>query len=479
MNYKTDFHHWLATVTKTDSNFVCNLEVDFLPFATQGGANVQAQPDYAANTKVLTGFTSGIALSPQLNKTWRQGAFFSAVLAQIIATVRNEDVIDDGNLLGKIVQMWQMLLQHQYFLDGGVSNALLINNPVSPAGALTFEAPQDGTEIDVRINVTNTGPSTLDWMGIQTAPIIHPDGLALTGGEMQGGSINKLVKFGSNWLLLTSALEPTVLGGNTAFFVNASTGSDSNTGFSSGSAWLTLQHAWNWIQSNVNLNGHIVTVNCTGAFTAGVNGQGALQGASQGTSAFVWQFASGSSVIATNSSCFEASTSAAFSVRSTGGNLALSATGTGANQGCGLISTSGGNINLNSGVQFENCDFANVYAQSSGSIVLNSSFTISGTSGRMFFALQNGSIGFSNTGFAVTSSGTTSYTLGVVIAQIGGEINVTGTTFTGTVTGQRFNAGTNGVVFTASGDVNFIFGNVAGTVNLAAGVYGNGSGQYT
>ena len=91
MNYKTDFHHWLATVTRTDSNFTCNLEVDFLPFATQGGANVQAQPDYAANTKVLTGFTSGIALSPQLNKTWRQGAFFSAVLAQIIATVRNED----------------------------------------------------------------------------------------------------------------------------------------------------------------------------------------------------------------------------------------------------------------------------------------------------------------------------------------------------------------------------------------------------
>ena len=297
MNYKTDFHHWLATVTRTDSNFTCNLEVDFLPFATQGGANVQAQPDYAANTKVLTGFTSGIGdvhtVLSLIKLAENKGAFFSAVLAQIIATVRNEDVIDDGNLLGKIVQMWQMLLQHQYFIDGGVSNALLINNPVSPAGALTFEVPQDGTEIDVRINVTNTGPSTLDWMGIQTVPIIHPDGLPLTGSEMQGGSINKLVKFGSSWLLLTSALEYTVLGGNTQFFVNASTGNDNNTGFSSGSAWATLQHAWNVIQNTVNLNGFSVTVNCTGAFTAGINAVGTVTGF-VGSGSLTFLFASGS-----------------------------------------------------------------------------------------------------------------------------------------------------------------------------------------
>ena len=83
-------------------------------------------------------------------------------------------------ILGKIVQHWCRCFYSINILSMAMfQNALLINNPVSPAGALTFEVPQDGTEIDVRINVTNTGPSTLDWMGIQTVPIIHPDGLPL------------------------------------------------------------------------------------------------------------------------------------------------------------------------------------------------------------------------------------------------------------------------------------------------------------
>lgn len=480
MNYKSNFDQWLAKVSRSDGDFTCNLEVDFLPFATQGGANVQSQADYDANTKVLTGFTSGIALSPQLNKVWRQGAFFSAVLAQLIATVRNENVVDDGNLLGKIVQMWMTLLEVHFFVDGGVTNSVLLNNPTAPAGALTFEALATGVQVSILIAATNTGPATLDWMGIQTFPIIHQDGLPLTGGEMVAGSITQVVYRSGNWYLLNSALDLTVLGGDTQFFVNAFSGSDANNGLTSGTPWNTLQHAWNWVQSNVNLNGHKVTINCTGAFTAGVAAQGALLGASQGVSSFVWQFASGASVRVSLSNCLQASVGASFTVQSTGGNLDLEATGTGSNQGCGLAAYNGGVIDLNSGCVFGNCDFANIYAQGSGAFVeMSSNFTVSGTSGRFLFAISGGQISFTQGGFTVTSSGTTSYTLGVAIAQFGATITVTGTTFTGTVTGQRFNAGTNGVVETQSGDVNFIFGNVPGTVNLVAGVYGNGSGQYT
>jgi hypothetical protein len=71
---------------------------DFLPFATAGGANVESQSDYAADSTTATGFVSGVASSAKLNKVWRQASFQAAMIANFVATELNINVADNGNL---------------------------------------------------------------------------------------------------------------------------------------------------------------------------------------------------------------------------------------------------------------------------------------------------------------------------------------------------------------------------------------------
>ena len=63
----------------------------------------------------------------------------------------------------------------------------------------------------------------------------------------------------------------TVLSGNTTFYVNPSTGNDSNNGLSSGTPWLTLQHAVAVLLKSYDMGGYTATVSCAhGTYTAGV-----------------------------------------------------------------------------------------------------------------------------------------------------------------------------------------------------------------
>lgn len=72
--------------------------VDYLPFATDALANVMSQADYLALTTRPLGYQSGIALSAQLNKTWRQSSVMTAALANYVSQQTGLDVLDDGNV---------------------------------------------------------------------------------------------------------------------------------------------------------------------------------------------------------------------------------------------------------------------------------------------------------------------------------------------------------------------------------------------
>lgn len=77
--------------------------VDFVPFATGGGANVEDQADYIADTQTSLGWTNGTtADSAKCNKAWRQACFMAAVLATFISTATGASVLDDGDLPGKV-----------------------------------------------------------------------------------------------------------------------------------------------------------------------------------------------------------------------------------------------------------------------------------------------------------------------------------------------------------------------------------------
>lgn len=70
---------------------------DFLPFGIAAGANVMSQADYAVLASRANGFSSGTAVSAQLNKAWRQSSVMSSVLAQYISDNATVDVLDNGN----------------------------------------------------------------------------------------------------------------------------------------------------------------------------------------------------------------------------------------------------------------------------------------------------------------------------------------------------------------------------------------------
>ena len=57
----------------------------FLPFATGGTPNVIPDATYSALAARNTGFQSGVAVSSQLNKVWRQSASVAAMVGQFTA----------------------------------------------------------------------------------------------------------------------------------------------------------------------------------------------------------------------------------------------------------------------------------------------------------------------------------------------------------------------------------------------------------
>lgn len=77
---------------------------EILPFATNPGADVMDQADYAALAAVGVGYSTGVARSEQLNKTWRQSSFMAAGLANWIAS-KDIDVPDDGDLAALVAEI--------------------------------------------------------------------------------------------------------------------------------------------------------------------------------------------------------------------------------------------------------------------------------------------------------------------------------------------------------------------------------------
>lgn len=75
---------------------------EFLTFAGDPAANVMPQGDYAASgfTTRLLGFSTGTALSVQLNKVWRQSSLISNMIGQFTVDNTSLDMLDDGTATG-------------------------------------------------------------------------------------------------------------------------------------------------------------------------------------------------------------------------------------------------------------------------------------------------------------------------------------------------------------------------------------------
>lgn len=127
------------------------LEVDYVPFATGGGANVYAPATYQALAVISTGVEPGLA-DPQLaNTTWRLASMISAAIGNFIANQLNINVLDDGNLSNLI---------------SNFTAAVAVGAQASPVRTVTSSAnfnvlTSDGTVVMARVAGVTPTTATL------------------------------------------------------------------------------------------------------------------------------------------------------------------------------------------------------------------------------------------------------------------------------------------------------------------------------
>jgi hypothetical protein len=278
---------------------------------------------------------------------------------------------------------------------------------------------------------------------------------------LDNGGISTLL---ANFVKGLQALNRIRLLANLNLYV-ATTGNDSNAGTSAGAPFLTLQAAANAALNLYDTNGFSIIVNVAdGAYTGGVTVTRALVGGGQLN--FIGDLANPSNCIisVTSNSCFQVSAGtsniAGFKLIATGNATAA--------QGCAIISSNSGFIVFYS-INFGACTQGHVICDSGGNIVAsNAAYTISGGSISHISCNQ----GFFNcAGITVTIANAVTFTAAFAFCAIGGAMQTLTMAFSGAaVTGSRYNASSNGVIYTNSGGANYFPGSSAG-VTTSGGQY--------
>lgn len=253
-----------------------------------------------------------------------------------------------------------------------------------------------------------------------------------------------------------------LLSSNLTVYVNASTGSDTNSGLAPSTPFRTLQAAANLVQNKYDYNGFTPTISvANGAYTAGIAFNGSLLGTSAAVQ-LIGNIAQPQSVTisATSAHCVFASGGAAVNVQ----GFSLTATGTAGVSGNGITATSGANVTF-SAIIFSTC----VYHMSSAiaaTVQLSGTkaYTITGGGLAHYASDANGFLSIISG--AVTLTGTPNFSVAFASCSRNATLAIAAAgfpavTFTGAATGTRHVITTNGIV-TVLGNV--FPGSIAGTV---------------
>ncbi|NHV29302.1 hypothetical protein [Burkholderia sp. D-99] len=250
---------------------------------------------------------------------------------------------------------------------------------------------------------------------------------------------------------------------NTNFYVNASTGSDSNNGLTSGAAWATITKALTVLQQNYDLAGYTATINvAAGSYAPGI-AIGAFFGALASNSVQV--VATGLATVTNPSggsaACFYATAGAQFAIS---GPFTLVNNSNGSS--CAQASGWGSILNIGSGLTLGFSAGSHFLANAEGVLNINANYSIAnnGGAGSHYNVANGGSLNVAG-GITVTIGTSIGITNAFAFANGLSQINAVGITFSGTsnVTGSRYTSQTNSVINTNSGGTNYFPGSTAGS----------------
>ena len=339
------------------------------------------------------------------------------------------------------------------------------STPVGSGGLLVPRTAFNQVLFDITSAVQN-------WQQNTVAPFITP---TMNGGTPYSYPANAMVLYGGNiyislvgsnadtppsakWQLLAIR---TRLAGDTTFYV-ATTGSDSNTGLSAGSPWLTLQHAWDAICSQYDLAQYTATIQVAdGTYAAlqttigAVGGAIVLNGNAATPSNVIISASGGSGALSFNSQRSP--------ITATVKNLEVVNSG-----GNGISASNGTNLTIGAGLIFGACSLSQVSCNNGAKIFMTSGYTIGGGAANHWFASDTSFI--AATGITITLTGTPAFSGSFAATQGCSSLECFGNTFTGTATGKRYSAIGVSFINSNGGGASYLPGSVAGT--LASG------GQY-
>jgi hypothetical protein len=367
-------------------------------------------------------------------------------------------------------------MRPQFVLDVGTANHIAITLAPAPAAwavPLTFF-------VEIGANNTNTS-QTVDVAiaGIATPkPLVKRTGQPVAIGDLIAGSVYLVTYDGVNCrsvgILNSEFTLPSggggvvsILAGNRDFYVNPATGNDANDGSTTALAWKTLQHAYNWVQTNVDLAGYNVTFHCAdGTYPTGVAAVGFMRGQT-GPAAIKFQ---GNDTTPAN--CLISFTTGVGFGAQDGAKYTWSGFKI---QSTGDFTTHAVCQHSGSEMMIGAADFGPASGYSSGhiacgagaSLALTHNYTISGSGVNHMVASANG--GISCIGLTVTIVGNPNFGVAFASAQINGSLFLatpTGifNTYSGPATGPRYLCNGNGVIFVYGAGANYIPGSVGGSI---------------
>lgn len=405
-----------------------------------------------------------------LRAVWRG----NGVRADGVTPVVAESGTDDYGLLTAVSHLIQRG-QQRYGEDTGAT-------PGALTATLAPAPPEYKKGMTVAIKAATTcGPgATLNLNGLGAIAIVRPDGSALHDGDIFAGSVNDYRFDGARFQLLGADSLP-VIKRNLTYYVNAATGNDAYDGTTAAVAgghgpFATLQAAVSAI-GNVNLNGYSVTVyvadgSYPGVVLAATAGSGAVQFISQSgnTSACVIAGVNKSAIQATN--CGSAYSFKGFKLVASGAALG--------DPIAGINVQGGGSYVTLTNMEYGACVGPHIFCGTGGQALRFGTQTISGGSSGNIWA-QGGHLvaytgGRINTQLSALPSlnitAPVSFAGAFAIVQDLSEVVVQFASISGAanVTGQRYQANLNGVIYTGGSGVSYLPGTIAG-VTANGGVY--------
>jgi hypothetical protein len=256
---------------------------------------------------------------------------------------------------------------------------------------------------------------------------------------------------------------------STSYYIDPISGSDANNG-SIGSPWQTIQHAWNWIQQKLNLQGNFIIINLVPGTYSGATLSGTIIGQSgPAYITFRGNTVSPENYIiqgtSTNAITVTGSAQVAFE------GVTFAAAGTGLTQGIGLLVSNSATCWI-AGVRFGQCDVVCMEAAIGGYIFVYGNLTIVSNSDYAMLS-DSATIDFNiAVTIFVSILGGSTFAGSFVAAYFGGTVrsSISAVSYSGTAFGIRYSATFNGIIDTNGGDSTYFPGSDPG-VEATGGIY--------